>query len=70
MHIYTVFAPYSPLTLFLLFLPLPLVPTSQDRTSSALLFSDSVKEKKMTFLFVKDAYTGSILVTFPCIYVL
>jgi hypothetical protein len=33
-------------------LPLPLVPTSPDRTCDALLFSNFIKEKKITFLFV------------------
>jgi hypothetical protein len=48
-------------------LPLPLVPVSPDRTCSALLFSDFIKRKKLTFFF-NDSYTGSFLVTFPCIY--
>jgi hypothetical protein len=32
-------------------------------------FSDFVKEKKMTFLFVSDSYTRRFIVTFPCIYI-
>jgi hypothetical protein len=38
-----------------------------DRTSSTLLSSDFVKEKKMMSLFVEDSYTRSFLVAFPCI---
>jgi hypothetical protein len=41
-----------------------------DQTSSALLFSNSVKGKKMTFLFVWDSDSGRCPMTFPCVSVL
>jgi hypothetical protein len=48
-HVYTVFAPYSPSHTFS---PHPPFPSHcPGRMCSALLFSNFVKEKKMTFLF-------------------
>jgi hypothetical protein len=46
-YMYTLYLDYiNPPTSFLHLLSLPLVPTPQGRTCSALLFSDFVKEKK------------------------
>jgi hypothetical protein len=69
-HVYTVSAPCSPSHTLTPPPPHSHRYQSRDRTYSALLFSDFVKEKKMTFLFVLDRYTGSFLVTFPCMFVL
>jgi hypothetical protein len=68
-HVYTVFALYSPSTLFSHLLLFLLVPHPPSRTCSALLFSNFVKEKKMTFLFVYDSYTGSFIVAIQYMYV-
>jgi hypothetical protein len=51
--VYTVFTPYTPShTLSPPFLPLTVTPLLLGRTCFALLFSDFVKEKKMTFFLV------------------
>jgi hypothetical protein len=44
-----------------------LVPSPSGRTCSALLFSNFLKENNDIFVHL-DSYTGSCLVTFPCIY--
>jgi hypothetical protein len=57
MHVYTMFAPYSPSKTLS-----PLVPTPQ--TGPVLPSFSMILFLKMTFLFVEDSYTGSFLLTF------
>jgi hypothetical protein len=64
-HMYTIFPPYSYTYTISSYSPhsYPL-----DRTCFAFMFSIFIL--KMTFLFVKDSYTGCFIMTVPCIYVL
>jgi hypothetical protein len=69
-HVYTVFAPYSPSHTPS---PHPLPSHWYQSLRQDLLCPPVLqfyKRKKMAFMFVEDRYTGSFLVTFPCIYVL
>jgi hypothetical protein len=52
MHVYRIFVPYSPSYTLYPHSPPPSGTKPPDKTCSAFLFSDFVKEKKMTFLFV------------------
>jgi hypothetical protein len=65
--VYTVFAPYSPSCTLPPPHPSPaLVPTARQDLYGTPVLPFGKKKKKMTF-FVYDNYTGSFLVTFPCI---
>jgi hypothetical protein len=70
--VYVVFAHTHPLIPFPHFLSHLTGTKPPDRTCTALLFANIEKGKNDMgfFFFVSDRYTGSFLVTFPCIYVL
>jgi hypothetical protein len=69
-HVCTVFVPYSPsFTISSISTPLHCYhPPRLDLICHLVL--QFCKRKKMTFLFIKDSYTGSLLVTLLCMYAL